>query len=53
MKIEVDNDKYNFKYTYKLEKGISSIKGGFKVLKDLQYPDSLLKSILDISNKLD
>ena len=52
MKIEVADDRYNFKYTYKLAKGISSVKGGFKVLKDLNYPQSLLQTILEISNKL-
>ena len=35
----VDND---FKYTYKLEQGISSIKGGLKVLRDMNYPDEIL-----------
>lgn len=38
----VNND---FKYTYKLAKGISKIKGGIKVLKDLQYPEQIIKNI--------
>jgi DNA mismatch repair ATPase MutS len=40
MKIEVLND--DFKYTYKMEKGISDIKGGIKVLKDLEYPNEII-----------
>jgi hypothetical protein len=42
MKIETTND--DFKYTYKLEKGISYIKGGIKVLKDLDYPLEIIKN---------
>jgi DNA mismatch repair ATPase MutS len=33
-----------FKYTYKIKKGISSIKGGIRVLKDMDYP----KEIIDL-----
>ena len=40
MKIETLND--DFKYTYKMEKGISEIKGGIKVLKDLEYPSEII-----------
>lgn len=39
--IEKDND---FKYTYELKKGISNIKGGVKVLKDLDYPEEIINS---------
>jgi DNA mismatch repair ATPase MutS len=35
-----------FQYTYLLEKGISKIKGGLQVLKDMNYP----KEILDNTN---
>lgn len=38
----VEND---FNYTYKLTKGISKIKGGIKVLKDLQYPEQIIENI--------
>lgn len=37
-----------FEYTYKLGKGISKIKGGIKVLSDMNYP----KEILDKTNSL-
>ena len=42
MKITSNNDG-SFKYTYKLDSGISSIKGGIKVLEDLNYPDIIIK----------
>jgi len=38
----------NFEYTYKMQKGISSIKGGVQVLKDLDYP----QEIIDGTNKI-
>jgi len=40
MKSEKKND--NFEYTYSLEEGISNIKGGLKVLKDMNYPQEIL-----------
>jgi DNA mismatch repair ATPase MutS len=39
-----DND---FKYTYKLEPGISIIKGGMKVLRDMDYPEEILNNTID------
>ena len=42
MKIETANDDFN--YTYKMEKGISEIKGGIKVLKDLDYPIEIINT---------
>ena len=51
MKIEnVDDD---FKYTYQLEKGISFIKGGIKVLKDLEYPTEIIDNTKAILKELD
>jgi len=32
----------NFEYTYLLQEGISKIKGGLKVLKDMNYPQEIL-----------
>lgn len=44
MNVEKDiND--NFIYKYKIKKGISKIRGGIKVLKDLNYPDDIIKNI--------
>lgn len=34
----------DFKYTYLLEKGISDIKGGIKVLYDMKYPEEILSN---------
>jgi DNA mismatch repair ATPase MutS len=42
MKTEKKND--NFEYTYKLVEGISKIKGGLKVLKDMNYPKEILST---------
>jgi hypothetical protein len=40
MKTIKTND--NFEYTYLLEEGISKVKGGLKVLKDMNYPQEIL-----------
>ena len=40
MKTLKKND--NFEYTYLIEEGISKIKGGLKVLKDMNYPKEIL-----------
>jgi DNA mismatch repair ATPase MutS len=42
MKTIKKND--NFEYTYKLDEGISKIKGGIKVLKDMNYPKEILST---------
>ena len=39
------NTNGNFNYTYKIKKGISKIKGGIRVLKDMNYPDHIIKTI--------
>lgn len=39
-------------YTYKLTEGISKIRGGTKVLYDLNYPDVILKNAENIIDKL-
>tara|TARA_B110000091_G_scaffold140638_1_gene150280 strand:+ start:9080 stop:10954 length:1875 start_codon:yes stop_codon:yes gene_type:complete len=44
MMVEVNDDK-TFNYTYKLVKGISSIKGGLRVLKDMEYPEEIIQDI--------
>jgi len=41
-----DNNK-DFKYTYNLIEGISEIRGGIKVLKDMKYPEQLLKKVIE------
>lgn len=39
------NENGTFNYKYKLVKGISKIKGGIRVLKDMEYPDEIIQSI--------
>ena len=34
-----------FDYKYKMKKGISKIKGGIRVLKDMDYPAEILESL--------
>jgi hypothetical protein len=46
-----DKKQIDFKYTYKLEKGISSVKGGIKVLRDMNYPDEILNDSIRSLNK--
>jgi DNA mismatch repair ATPase MutS len=35
----------SFEYTYKIKKGISKIKGGIRVLKDMDYPQEIINTI--------
>ncbi len=34
-----------FNYTYKIKKGISNLKGGVRVLKDMDYPQQIINTI--------
>jgi hypothetical protein len=49
--MEVQEVGDDFKYTYKIKKHISTIKGGVKVLRDLEYPkeiiDTTIKTLLE------
>ena len=38
-------------YTYKVKQGISRVQGGIKVLRDLDYPDYIIKMAYKILNK--
>ena len=51
MKIEVNEE--DFKYTYKMAKGISTIKGGVKVLKDLDYPQEIIDTTIETLKELE
>lgn len=42
MHMKIDMSGEDFIYTYKLESGISNIKGGVKVLRDLDYPEYII-----------
>jgi len=50
MKIREKED--DFEYSYKLINGISQIKGGIKVLKDLEYPNEIILNTKNILNSL-
>ena len=47
-----DLGNYDFKYLYALRPGISAIKGGIKVLYDLQYPTSIVETTRRILSAL-
>ena len=47
-----DRGNYDFKYLYTLRPGISAIKGGIKVLYDLQYPASIVDATRRILTSL-
>jgi hypothetical protein len=38
-------------YTYLLKKGISSVKGGFQVLRDMNYPSEIIQDTHLLSEK--
>ena len=50
MDCKVENDKPN--YLYKINKGISYIKGGVCVLKQLNFPDNIITETKKIIKKL-
>jgi hypothetical protein len=41
----------NFNYTYELDKGISNVKGGLKVLSDMNYPKEILTNTSEFFSK--
>lgn len=42
----IEKDNYEFEYSYNIKNGISSIKGGIKVLTDLSYPEEIIQDSL-------
>lgn len=47
MKVNVNALQNNFEYTYLLENGISDVKGGIKVLIDMNYPQEIIDNAKD------
>jgi len=47
MHMEVQELGEDFKYTYKLKKHISTVKGGVKVLRDLDYPREIIEKAME------
>ena len=45
-------EKDKIKYNYKMKKGVSKIKGGIHVLRDLDYPDSIVNKSFNIIETL-
>ena len=45
--MEVIEEGTDFKYTYKLKKEVSTVKGGVKVLRDLDYPKEIIEKAMD------
>jgi DNA mismatch repair ATPase MutS len=43
----------SIRYTYKLGKGISSVKGGIKVLEDLDYPIEIINDTRNMIHGID
>jgi hypothetical protein len=43
--MDIRKDLNDFHVTYKIKKGISKVKGGIKVLKDLEYPEEIINNI--------
>jgi DNA mismatch repair protein MutS len=41
----IENEKEQFQYTYKLKDGISKVKGGMKVLRDMNYPNEIISQL--------
>ena len=46
--MKINNSNSAIKYTYKLKKGISKIKGGIHVLEQLNYPKTIVNSTKDL-----
>ena len=55
MDIKTNDEMGDFIYTYNLKNGISAVKGGVKVLRDLEYPKEIIentKRIIDTMHSL-
>jgi hypothetical protein len=50
--MEVQEQGDDFKYTYKLQKDISTIKGGVKVLRDLEYPLEIINNTISVLKEI-
>jgi DNA mismatch repair ATPase MutS len=48
--MEVQEVGDDFKYTYKMKKNVSTVKGGVKVLRDLDYPSEIIENTKEALN---
>jgi DNA mismatch repair ATPase MutS len=52
MEILEKNGKGDFTYTYKLKEGMSTVKGGVKVLRELNYPNDVINNATQVIAEL-
>lgn len=52
LKMKVNNNNNNIEFTYKLQNGISNIKGASDILKKLNYPEEILNNIYNLNNNI-
>lgn len=52
LQMQVVNTEQGFVYSYKIMDGISSVKGGIKVLKELNYPEVMIEDSMKIMRNL-
>ena len=52
MHMLVEEKEDDFVYNYKIKKGISNVKGGIKVLKDLAYPEQIINESVKVIKSL-
>jgi hypothetical protein len=50
--MEVKEQGDDFKYTYKMQKDISTVKGGVKVLRDLEYPLEIINNTISVLKEI-
>ena len=50
--MQVEENGEDFKYTYKMKKNISTVKGGVKVLRDLKYPKEIIENTRSILQEI-
>ena len=50
--MEVQEQGDDFKYTYKMQKDISTVKGGVKVLRDLEYPLEIINNTISVLKEI-
>ena len=51
--MEAIKNNNQIQYTYKFNEGISNIKGGINVLRDLNYPDKIINKTEEIIKTLE
>jgi hypothetical protein len=50
--IYTDSIYTDFIYTYKLKRDISTVKGGIKVLRDLEYPLEIINDTIEVLKEI-